>query len=232
MPKFTFILKYHNYLKNINNLSDKDDIIIYNERQNEIIIEGLIKTQPIEKSINIIKRRFPYLKIENGRDYGEIYIEGDFGILENYLPLINNLGYYISFLTLDGNNWIKKYDNNTIPLSLYLEPKYDLIIEDVPKVLFHTTPIKYSKNILKIGLIQKSKSKLSNHPERIYLTCDINYSKDYGDYIISNKIDVDYSVFAIYTTGLNLTLYRDINSDKNAFYILQNISPKNIKQIK
>ena len=232
MPKLTFLLKYNEYLKDINKLSIDDDLTIYKEHKEEKIVEGLIKTQPVEKSINILSRRFPELKVQNGRDYGEIYLEGDFDNIDKYIPLINNLGYFISLLTINGEDWIKEYESITKPLAIYIEPKYDLIIENIPKVLFHTSPIKYTKNILKVGLIPRSKNKLSNHPERIYLTDKIDICKNFGDYIIDNGIDKDYSVFVIDTNNLNLTLYRDINMKAHGYYTLQNISPKNIKQIK
>lgn len=59
------ILTYIEYIKNIEISSSEDDFKIYNDIvknplfDNLILIEGLIKTHPIQKSINIIKNKFP-----------------------------------------------------------------------------------------------------------------------------------------------------------------------------
>lgn len=60
---FKFLLEYNEYIKNIDN-SDKEEYI-YNEILKRskfgylVITEGLIFTHPIDKSIDILKRRFP-----------------------------------------------------------------------------------------------------------------------------------------------------------------------------
>ena len=62
-----FLLDYYQYLKNIDILFEKDDLSMYENfkqhtKNNHLILtEGLIKTYPLEKSINIIKKRFPNL---------------------------------------------------------------------------------------------------------------------------------------------------------------------------
>ena len=130
---FKFILEYREYIDNIED-SEKDNYI-YNEILKRTkfgrlsIVEGLIHTHPIDKSVNILKRRFPELIIEVEND-GEIYIENQPPQkLEKYLPIITNLGYFISKLTINGQEWIKEYDNDTKPIAFILEAKYDYEVE-------------------------------------------------------------------------------------------------------
>jgi hypothetical protein len=65
---FKFILEYREYIDNIEN-PEKDNYI-YNEILKRTkfdrlaIVEGLIHTHPIDKSVNILNRRFPELTIE------------------------------------------------------------------------------------------------------------------------------------------------------------------------
>lgn len=232
MARFTFLMEYYDYIENIENHDINKDFDIYIKNENEILLEGLIKTHPTQNSIDILQKRFKELRVEIGRDENEIYIEGNFDELKNYLPIINNLGYFISILTLNGNDWIKKYDDKTKPVAIYLEPKFDIKIFPLPNILYHTSPKKYDKKILKIGLIPKSKNQLSNHPDRIYLSDNLNMSKIFGNYIINQNIDNDYSIFKIDTTNLKINLYRDINAIPFGFYTENNIASKFISQIK
>lgn len=229
MSKFKFIIDFNDYINNIDNKSNIDDVKLYNESKNEIIVEGLLKTYPINKSINIIKKRFPYLDITLSDD-NDIFIEGDFLELFNYIPLINNLGYFISTVTLDGSTWIKTFDENIKPLCIIIEAKYDIEILPLPKILYHTSPSIYDKKILNIGLIPKSKNKLSVHPERIYLTSDLNDAKSFGNYIKQNDKH-DYSIFEIDTTNLDIRLFEDINYRNGGYYTLNNISKQYLKKI-
>jgi hypothetical protein len=119
---------------------------------------------------------------------GEIFIEIQLpNFLEKYIPLITNLGYFIATLTIDGNEWIKEYNNKTQPIAFILEPKYDYKV-DIPSKLYHVSPIKFKDKILKIGLSPRFGSKISNHPERIYLSDSILECKKFAKFLIENKI--------------------------------------------
>ena len=141
--KMEFLINYYQYMNDVDNLSLLEDSNMYDRFKKQskngylIISEGLITTHPLNKSINIIKKRFPSLTVEIEED-GEIYIEGEMSELKNYIPLFNNLGYFISTYTVNGNKWEKDYTDNTRPISLYLEPKYDLKIDNIPKILYHS----------------------------------------------------------------------------------------------
>lgn len=52
--------------------------------------------------------------------------------------------------------------------TLVLEPKYDVEIDPVPETLFHITEERWVKKILAKGLIPKTYSKMTPHPERVY----------------------------------------------------------------
>jgi hypothetical protein len=57
---FKFLFEYNDYIENIENIENSDkDIYIYNQMVKVPIIEGLIFTHPVDKSVNILKMRFP-----------------------------------------------------------------------------------------------------------------------------------------------------------------------------
>ena len=235
---FKFILEYKEYIDNIED-SEKDNYI-YNEILKRTkfgrlaIVEGLIHTHPIDKSVNILKRRFPELKIEV-EDDGEIYIENQPPQkLEKYIPIITNLGYFISKLTINGQEWIKDFNNDTKPIAFILEAKYDYEVE-IPETLYHASPIKFRDKIVKFGLTPRTGNKLSNHPERIYLTDDLNKAIDFGNYLIEEEDSEwyknGYCVYSVKGTGIS-KLYSDVNFRKGGFYTLNNIKSENIKLIK
>jgi len=226
---FTFILEYQTYIENIQKFSSKYDRVIYDKLKNKKLVEGLIKTHPLNKSVDIIKRRFDELSLEIEED-GEIYVEGDFKKLEIYLPLFTNLGYFISKLTINGDDWIKDFSDDSKPLAIYLEPKYDTEIYPIPKILYHVTPKKFGKKISKIGFIPKTGNKLSNHPDRIYFTDNIKIAKAFGK---NMKIEYneDYNIYEIDTSGIS-KLYSDINLRDNGYYTLGNVSPKYLRKFK
>ena len=233
---FKFILEYEKYIDNIEN--SENDIYIYNEILKRTkfgrlaIVEGLIRTHPIEKSANILKRRFPELNIEV--EDGEIYIENQpLQKLEKYIPIITNLGYFISKLTINGQEWIKDFNNDTKPIAFVLESKYDYEVE-IPESLYHASPIRFKDKIIKFGLTPKTGNKLSNHPERIYLTDDLNNAIDFGNYLRKEENSEwyknGYCIYSIKGTGIS-KLYSDINFRKGGFYTLNNIKSENIKFI-
>jgi len=229
-----FILDYYNYIDNIENLTDRDNYI-YEEINKRTkfgrlaLFEGLIFTHPLNKSVVILKRRFDELNIEIEED-GEIYIEGDLSELSKYLPMFTNLGYFISKYTTDGTNWEIDYTKHTKPIALYLEPKYDYLIDNIPDILYHASPLKFKNKILKYGLSPRSGNKLSKHPKRIYLTNSINNAYNFGLYLQDNNKYYD-DGFCIYSiNGKSISkLYSDINFKQGVFYIMNNIDLKYIK---
>jgi hypothetical protein len=234
---FKFLIEYKEYIENIE--KSKNDDYIYNEILKRTkfdrltLLEGLIKTQPVNKSIDILKRRFPELIVKL-EDDGEIYIENQPpSKLEKYLPIITNLGYFISKLTIDGQEWIKNYDENTEPIAFIIEAKYDYEVK-IPDLLYHASPIRYKDKILKLGLSPRTGNKLSNHPERIYLTDDFEKAIKFGDFLKEEDNEFYKGGYCIYSIkGNSLSnLYSDVNFREGGYYTLSNINPKYITLLK
>ena len=228
-----FLFEYRDYIDSIEN-SDKEDYI-YDEILKRTkfgklaIVEGLIFTHPIDKSVDILKRRFPELNIEVEED-GDFFIENQPPIrLKKYLPLITNLGYFISLYTLDGDKWLKEYDDSTEPIAFYLEAKYDLKVS-VPDVLYHASPIKFRDKISKIGFIPKTGNKKSKHPDRIYLTDDLETAIRFGKNI-KDETKSGYCIYKIDGKCVN-NLYSDVNLRNGGYYTTQNINPNCFELIK
>lgn len=233
--KMTFLLDYYRYMENIDKLSFSDDYKMYDNFKNQskngklVLTEGLIKTHPQNISIDIIKKRFPNLNVKMEKD-GEIYIEGDMVELNNYIPLFNNLGYFISMYTLNGIDWGKDYTDDTKPIAIYLEPKYDLKIDIIPKLLYHASPIKFKEKIYRIGFIPKTGNKLSKHPDRIYLTDNIEIVNYFGENI-KKEYNSGYCIYEINGECIS-NLYSDINLRNGGYYTNGNIRPECFKLIK
>ena len=234
---FKFLFEYQEYIENIEN-GDKD-IYIYNEILKRskfgrlVLVEGLIHTQPVKKSVNILKRRFPELNIEIEED-GEIFISGLNDKIGKYLPLFTNLGYFISKLTINGEDWEINFKETDKPLAVYLEAKYDHEV-DIPNILYHASPLKFKSKILKHGLSPRSGNKLSKHPDRIYLTNSENSAISFGNYLKNEEdnkwYEKGYCIYKVNGEALS-KLYSDINFREGGFYTMNNIDPENLKLIK
>jgi hypothetical protein len=233
--KLTFLLNYYRYIENIDNLSEREDASMYEEFRKQsknghlVLSEGLIKTYPLDKSVKIIKKRFPELEVNIEKD-GDIFISGNMMELKNYIPLFNNLGYFISLYTINGSEWLKEYDDKTSAKALYLEPKYDIEIINIPKVLYHASPSKFKDKILKIGFIPKTGNKLSKHPDRIYLTDKLEVAFYFGENI-KKELGYGYCIWKINGECLS-KLYSDINLRDSGYYAACNIPPKCFELIK
>jgi hypothetical protein len=225
-----FLFDYREYMDHILEKQYKDDNDIYIEYKRQRLVEGLIKTHPLITSADILSKRFPELKCEIEPDE-EIYIEGEFKTLKEYLPIFNNLGYFIAKLTYDGNNWVKDFNDDSKPLALFLEPKYDLKIYPIPSTLYHSTLSRFDNKIKAIGFIPKTGNKKSNHPERIYLTDSLNIAKKFALGLAVENNGEPTSIYEIDTTDMDITLYRDINLKNGGYYTLGNIHPKYFKKI-
>lgn len=247
MSKFLFLLEYNDYINSIINYENSEyaDEYIY-EYMNKIqrnglipINEGLIYSQPIETTIRILENKFNELKIKKYDD-GDISIERLNDKLEKYLPLINNLGYFISSAFTSNNDSIdisklKKGELEELTCSnIFIEPKYDHRVE-IPNILYHVSPLKFKDKILKNGLTPKSGSKLSYHPDRIYLSNNLISCVKFGEYLINstkNKYYKNgYCIYIIKGNGIDI-LYSDINMREVGFYTLNNIKKEYISLFK
>jgi hypothetical protein len=243
MSKFLFLLEYNNYINSLINFDKpkySDKYIwehMFKIQKNGVLVlnEGLIYSQPIDTTIKILKNRFNELDIKKYED-GDISIEGMDDKLKKYIPLINNLGYFISSAFKGGDNI--EFSIEDLPAiecdNIFIEPKYDYEVA-VLKILYHASPLKFKDKILKIGLSPKSGNKLSNHPERIYLSDNLSSCLSFGEYLANNDHNKyyqnGYCIYIIKGVGVD-KLYSDINFREGGFYTLNNIQKEFISLFK
>ena len=206
----------------------------YKEEYTLNLKEGLIKTTNKGKTINILKTKFPNLEIENGTNsFGIKYTLGK-NEFKNIISYINNLGWFPSFLITPiykGKYNEKNVDyNNSI---IAFEAKYDIIVEKNPPFVYHISPLQNWEKIQKIGLVPKSRSKSSYHPERVYLAKTPKAAEDLGQSFYQRTGIKDWVILEIDTDmvpGGYLKLYYDPNY-KHGYYTLNNIPPQAIEKI-
>ena len=209
--------------------------------KNDKVEEGLISTTPTKKTVKIFKRRFPDYYFEILSD-GEIEISAGRKDYVEEIKAIDNLsktlGWYISYgnkinTNYEDNIQIIKYDDDK-----FFDHKYEQInikqifdttrdIDLKPSLLYHVTPVKNVEKILKIGLVPKHKDKLSHHPDRVYITDELEFAWGLKkQFERLNRIECE--ILKISTKGLDIKLYSDVDSRPNGFYTLDNIPPKYI----
>lgn len=209
----------------------------------ESIKEGLIYTNNIEKykssiinsltplgfifTINIIDKFKFDISVEN--------IELDINL---FISIVNNYGYYPSSFILylkngmynqykykldDLKSKINEFNLTKDYLIIRFESKYndglyksDL---DVPDYLYHITRDINITNIMKNGLIPKSRSRLSTHPDRIHFCYELNDKMSDQDF--------NYSVIKVNCEDLKdkIILHTDPNFIDTCF-TYDNIDPK------
>lgn len=246
MSKLKFLLEYNEYLNSVINYKNSkySDVYIYEfmskVQRNGILPlnEGLIYSQPIETTMRILKNKFSELEIKSYDD-GDISIEGLNDRLVKYMPLINNLGYFISSAfkgddSIEISKLKREELEDVICSNIFIEPKYDYQV-DIPNILYHASPLKFKDKILKIGLTPKSASKLAYHPDRIYLSNNIQSCIKFGEYLLNfyenEYYKNGYCIYIIKGEGVD-KLYSDINMREAGFYTLNNIKKEYISLFK
>ena len=226
----------------------------------QMINDGLIKTHDIETSLSIIsnflsKNDILFEPIELDNNNNKIVIKYNKITFETFLSLIttiNNLGYFISEITLSINTnnrlYPKKFKwndfkklyldikiNNYVDFILICEAKYDTTIKLYTNLIYHVTEKQLVDKIMKNSLIPKSKSYLKTHPERIYFTDNLNLAKKYllsksnaYKYKDGKKEIIEFVILEIDISNIDIKAYKDPNM-KDALYTYENISQKYIK---
>lgn len=132
---------------------------------------------------------------------------------------------------IDYINFLKSitFDNfNEIYFQFERYKDFDVDFKNIPDIIYHVCKKDDVENIKKYGLIPKSKSKISFHPERIYLT------KNGAESLLKQfkKIsDTQYSILSISVSDSlkkHLYLKNDPNID-DGYYTTTNIPPDIIK---
>lgn len=168
--------------------------------------------------------------------------------IKNLLTWINNLGWFVDLFLIiktkstwekfNEKEFIKKYMNDTKGVVFDIKAKYDkenTHIQVTPD-FYHVTPSKYESKILKIGLIPKSKGKIGNHPDRIYLVKRIVDAVALAETFSIMENEHDYTIFKVNIEEAKkrndeLKLYYD-PSLNSGLYTLTNIHPNFLIVIK
>jgi hypothetical protein len=189
-------LSLERYKHNINKLkeeypnfkvwSDHYALSFYDQILSEqVISEFVTKTIDVDKTLQELDKRFdlkfPKAKVEQGRDFIKITFEkGQFGntfnIIDDILNFMDSFGWFpskIDGMKFNNKTFLNKKSNQT-QLNILFEPKFDTEIKP-QKYHYHLTPDIYWENKIEdMGLTPKNKSKISTHPERIYLLKEYN----------------------------------------------------------
>src|SRR5271157_1203807 len=205
------------------------------------INEGLILTHSLEETDIILTRAGYNIKVnyDNNDFYLFINFDKNYNVglaqLNKIKTLLNNLGYFISSMISDEDIQYKWDVFNMINFDLYYtkhifkikftcEALYDMLVKHIPEILYHVTPTDNYKNILKIGLVPKSRSKMAFHPERVYLVKNLIDCKSlaYNLYIKSERKTEEWTILKIDTTKIPnyFKLYKDPNYIDKSFYTL------------
>lgn len=206
----------------------------------ELLHEGLLFTYPIESTVrhliaNGLKKEQITNQVENDSDVMYITIKPEIALFEFLNKKMDVYGWYFnSAVTLIDNKTykdiaeaVKNAGNKSIDLAF--TAKFDIELEDIPNMLYHVTTSSRYEKIKQVGLIPKTKSKLNNHPDRIYLFK--TYNKQHVDELIKHLFKTEivkyeyknqYVILAINTLNFGVRFFNDPDSH-NACYTLENI---------
>jgi hypothetical protein len=224
----------------------------------QFILNETLKTNNIDitirdssRELSLLRYKFEISKNSNNTISLKLF---DFnltqGSIELYLSNIDNIfidrhGWFPSTMKLkniSGMDHLLAFDRDYLvknykylqEVEISFESKFDLEA-NVPNKLYHLSIQEYLKNVLTIGLIPKSKSKLSKHLDRIYLCSNPSDCKSlisqmklhYSNKPMKSNINDKWIIYEINTGGLNISLYRDPNYT-GGFYTINNIPKSNI----
>jgi hypothetical protein len=137
-----------------------------------------------------------------------------------------------------NKEFLKQSYNIVKEITIIFEPKFDVEIK-LPDKLYHLSIQQFNKNIIKNGISPKSKSKISNHLDRIYVCSKVDkcynlinsMKREYQlnkFYNSKYKINDKWIIYEINTKNLDIKIYKDPNYD-GGYYLVDNISPNRIK---
>ena len=229
--------------------------LIISEHIEKMLIEGLIKTYPVNKLYNILSYygKVQYVRPPEDRvitpedklPYGVDLKLDTVEYINRVLEIINTYGYYIQACDIasekSGGNFehfkkLSDYNNGNLEgikeIWLNINPKFDRIKENENiQTLYHLTKKSNLGKILSKGLIPRSRNKKTEHPERIYVVTDKNHLYSLLPQF-KKYDDTEYIILTInYNSADKPKLYYDTNYMNYGYYILDNISPKDIINI-
>ena len=203
--------------------------------------EGLIQTYGLEKTKDIILRRFGL----NDNQF-KVQITNNDG-LERRVPIIvlpkgvNNriIGNIKNLMNTCGYSMTSKQYRRDLVL-LVFEGKFGEDVTDIVrgryKYLYHLTPQKHLEKILKIGLSPRSDNSVYKHPDRVYLMNGVlddnltdNQIEVFNNIINSKQDNNQYFVLKLSIDKIpdNVIFYADSLTDEGIF-TYNNIPPNAI----
>jgi RNA:NAD 2'-phosphotransferase (TPT1/KptA family) len=201
---------------------------------NCILYEGLIHTYSVAHTITFIPNR-------NRTAFNIRWSVYDFNI-DKLLQLLNTAGWFVSQQWVDlndGSHIDGKFDKrwciggNYSKYEIGCEAKFDVEVDAkfIKRALFHVTDEKYLHKILQYGLVPKSKAKIADHPDRVYMCFDYSTLSAIAEHMISQKLLSNPVFLRIdIPKDNNIRLFIDPNAP-NAVYTLNNIPPYWITQL-
>lgn len=228
------------------NWSDYYTLILHEKFLNEYTIlefdEQSIDTDKTIKGLNDrFSGKFKAVTVKKGQENVILILfnKPNFFNIENINKYMKSFGWNVS--TINGI----KEENCNLPKEMFkdniviqYEARFDEEVENIPDILYHLTPdIRYEK-IERLGLVPKSKSKITTHPERIYFFTDLKMSKWLKDELYENepiesknKIEKYFLLEIDYRQLKNkFKLYIDPNLT-NGVYMTGNVPPLYITKI-
>jgi len=211
----------------------------YKEEYKLNLKEGLIKTTNIGKTLNILEKKysskFIFNKLKNSFYINTFHTDIN-TLLNGIIKDANTLGWFPSFIETEDyiGKWDEKYFKEG-EIKLRFEAKFDEeVVENIPSILYHITPTQNANKILSIGLVPKSRSKASYHPDRVYLSKNLKDIENLGEMFYQKTGIKDWMILKIDTNmvpGDYLKLYTDPNYE-HGYYTLNNIPPQAIEKVK
>ena len=209
------------------------------------LAEGLISSQPIERVVDVVKRKWPTVRVHEDATSPlyVLFFRGDDVLVPSFVQtfarMISTMGWYVASYYLNKGPVRRLNLADVTPDTLVgflIEAKYDKQIEDVPPVLYHVAPSEYADKILRIGLSPRSQGKRSDHPDRVYLATDEESVFDIADTFFKDR-QHSQTIFSIDTSKLvaGTRFFRDPNYTIDGvvygYYTMDNIPPAALEVI-
>jgi len=234
--KLDKILKYYDWISKLEDLCIDDINELFEISNSCPLTEGIHTSFDKDSVLSIFKKRYLEYVYDLDKD-GSIYIYGNLdNNFKDIMKLVQLCGWFPSNISInqEWNIFVDKNIYSNIN-GISIEPTKDIIIKNKPKVLYHVSDSIYDKKIFKIGLIPKSKFKLSNHPDRIYLTDSLDVAKElksvFDKMLLDSGSNRENTIWIVDSDGI-VVLFSDINLRDGGFYVMSNISPNNITKLK
>lgn len=211
---------------------DGKKVKITEQEYKQRVGEGLIMTHSSEKTKEMLERWMgAFFTVLLNSDDNILFVmpkDKSKDKIDWLFKFMDNMGYFFSGYYNKGTLLGKtiKNDNYT---GLRFEAKFDIEYPKKARYLYHATPISKLVKIMDIGLVPKSYSKATHHPDRIYLALSLSKALEIADMFKTGEyVDGKLAILKIDTKGLSNKFLIDINFD-GGVYTTHNIPPSNIE---